>query len=157
MPRDQHLCRRNTQLVCNRLHLRNIERLFDLSGTSKRRVGLKHQIVLLSPLEELRLRVEVVEFDLVDGGFVFEGIAGEVLDSVDVEAVVEDFFVRKLANGRRELGTYLLIPMLRILPLSTSSSSFCQVGYGLAVNSLSKTLFEPFLKAIGLSSDKYVN
>ena len=40
--------------------------------------------------------------------------------------------------------------MLRTLPLSTSSSSFCHVGYGSAVKASSTSLFVPFLKAIGL-------
>lgn len=48
-------------------------------------------------------------------------------------------------------GTYLLTPMLRTLPLSTSSSSFFHVGYGFAVSSSSTTLLEPFLNAIGLT------
>jgi hypothetical protein len=40
--------------------------------------------------------------------------------------------------------------MFLILPLSTSSSSFCQVGYGSAVRSSSITLLPSFLNAIGL-------
>lgn len=47
-------------------------------------------------------------------------------------------------------GTHLLIPMFLILPLSTSSSSFCHVGYGSAVRSSSITLLPSFLNATGL-------
>ena len=63
----------------------------------------------------------------------------------NVEA--ESYFSGKYTE--EEFLTYLLTPMLRTLPLSTSSSSFCQVGYGFAVSSSSTTLSEPFLNAIG--------
>lgn len=58
-------------------------------------------------------------------------------------------------RGVSVIDTYLLIPMLRILPLSTSSSSFFQVGYGSAVKATSSSLLS-FLKAMGLQDSHYM-
>lgn len=88
------MCRGDTQLVSNRLHFRNIERLLDLSVTSERGVSFKYQVILLGPLEEFGLGVEIVELDLVHGRFVLEGVTGEVLDPRNVEAIVEGNSVR---------------------------------------------------------------
>lgn len=63
----------------------------------------------------------------------------------DIEAVGEMSAPVRLDKD----GTHLLIPMFLILPLSTSSSSFCQVGYGSAVRSSSKVVV-PSLNATGL-------
>lgn len=52
-------------------------------------------------------------------------------------------------EGGKDGRTHLLMPILRTLPLATTSSSACHVGYGSAVRPSSSTVV-PFLNAIGL-------
>lgn len=91
-------------------------------------------------LEELRLRIPEIELDLVDSRLVLQRVGCQVLNSVghkvDTDEVLStnlrmlklDARAVKRVFKDNKCDAHLLMPMFLILPLSTNSSSFCQVG-----------------------------
>lgn len=87
MPRDNHLRRRDLEFLRDLLDHGQRQSLADLLGAPERAVRLEEQAALLGKGEQVRLRVEYVQLDLVDGRLDFERVGGEVLQARNVEAI----------------------------------------------------------------------
>ena len=112
-------------------------------------------------LDKFRLWEPEVDFDLVNCGFDFQSVTCEVGqpgDFIVPSILVQGYnykpsYIEAINRLDSNLDdtinrTYLLTPMFLIFPFSTSSSSFCQVGYGFSVRS--KSIPPSSLNATGL-------